>query len=395
LASPIFYEIDIFDLRQNSITNRIITNKYIYLISSFTDKNTIDKSILRYARHDGILCIFPHLKQPVGVIPGEYYIFVSDSQLENYKDTIIKHICNGPITIKIDNSSILIPGATPIISPSTYVYTNRLYYGKYSIGQFTDTEKEMIVRRYGHGKKNNKAIFLIGRIHGNEHGAQDSIEIMENYIKGNPSAVPEDTSVYILNPANNSDIREIRGKDPNRNFLDKDLKSLNETEAIALFTETIALQWKVFTIISAHQYDDNDNAKKRIHGKGYVFPLYNLTDEGLKNIKDKPGNSTEYLKIGVHYRNDNISDVLAINFKNKVKFIYEPMWKYKIETNIAEMYPGEYIYFVSRLNLKLKKSIRMIEYEIPQSSVDDDKITDNDTINGLVDIIKFFLEGKI
>jgi hypothetical protein len=384
LASPLFYERDYFDFRNNTLSQRLIANKFVYLISHFGPNGRISMGgYSGYTGYDGIL-YNAIIKQKMMILPGDYYIFVADKPLDNYLNKINKDICSGPIKIVPDTKEVFSPGRGVGLF-SREIYVERLFYCNHIIGNYYEGTA-MLVRRYGLGKNNTKAIFIIGRLHGNEEGAENSIKIMEDYIKENPHVVPANTSVFILSPASKTSDRNISGIDPNRNFLDKDIDRLNETKAIAYFTKKIAQEWKSLTIISAHQYNNVTGQRKK-NGTGFVFPLYDLTPEGLKDIEGKPGDYKEKMTKGKHYNNSKTSEILAKKFSEIVKFQYEPMWLYNQESNKAEMYPGEYIYFVSRLN---KPSVNMIEYEIPLS---DSVIDNNNTRNGLISYLLFLLGG--
>ena len=243
-----------------------------------------------------------------------------------------------------------------------------VFYSSYKIGNFSNGE-EMIVRRYGEGHNFFHAVFLIGALHGNEEGAKKSINVMEDHIKNNPSVVPDSTSVFVLNPANNTNIRTILGIDPNRDFLDT---KLNETRAISAFTQTLNDEWEHVTIISAHQYNDEARGTK---GIGWVLPLYKLLPEGEKLLDAKI-----LIQRDIHYTNPQASQFLALEFAKILNFSYEPMWKG------GEMYPGEYIHFISNL----KKSINMIEYEIPESK----KNLTDEIKKGLIKFIQGVLNGR-
>jgi len=265
------------------------------------------------------------------------------------------------------------------------------FFGNQIIGRFTNGT-DMYIRRYGYGKDNKNAIFFIARIHGNEDGAERSVRIIENFLIENPSLVLENTSVFFLNPASVEKSRHIynekhpNGEDPNRNFLDLDL---NETKAIASFIEKLALNWENVTVISSHHYNDTEG-ERRSNGIGWVFPLYNLTQAGLRIIEGRSGSAIIILKRGdgFHYTNSRASDDLARIFSQLVNYQYEPMWQYNHNTNEAQMYPGELLYFISRLNQRLSKSVRVIEFEVPLS---DRFIESINTRNGLISFIKYLL----
>jgi hypothetical protein len=387
LASPIFYEIDIFDFRDNTLSQRSIDNKFVYLISYFDSNGKIGGRVyFGFTGNDGIL--YDETKRHrIMILPGDYYIFVAENPLDDFLNKITKDICNGPFKIDSDTKEVLFPGKGVKLC-SEEVYVERLFYSTHVIGNFSN-ETKILVRRYGFGKGNDKAIFLIGRIHGNESGAENSIRVMEDYLIENPSIVLANTSVFILTPASKTSDRLIRNIDPNRNFMDNDINRLNETQAIAHFTRTIAQQWKNFTIISAHQYNDIDGLRPT-RGVGYVFPLYDLTEKGLRAISGKRGGDIVYMEKGSNpdYTNPKSSEILAKKFAELVQFTYEPMWYYAKNPDKAEMYPGEYIYFISRINIQLHKSVRIIEYEIPRS---DEEIETENTKNGLIGFIVVLL----
>ena len=410
LASPIFYEIDLFDFRNDESSPRLIANKFVYLISQFSSNGKINGRVyLGFTRNDGIL--YDETKgHRIMILPGDYYIFVAENPLDNFLDKIIQDICCGPIGILPGTKEVLFPGEGVKLC-SKEIYVKRLFYSSFKIGDFSNRTqsirpgvgREMIVRRYGFGRGNNRAIFLIGRMHGNEDGAEESIKIMENYIIENPSIVPVGTSVYILNPASNTNYRRIHRKDtdysknpdndlsisidPNRNFLDKDIERLEETKAIAMFTRKIAGQkWANFTIVSSHQYN-NETGQRQTEGKGFVFPLYELKPSGKSAIARKSGDAKVIMKENEHYAATKDSFDLAKIFEGLVKYEYEPLWLHNLQRNDGgEMYPGEYMYFVSRLNA----SIRMIEYEVPQR---DKEIKIDATRTGLIAFIQSLLEG--
>lgn len=408
LASPIFYEVDIFDLRENKLNMRLISNKFVYLISYFNPSGRIAGRVyFGYTNNYGILYDETR-RHRMMILPGKYFIFVTEKPIDNYHYKIARHNCNEPINIVPDTKEIIIPGKGVILCTET-IYAEKLFHSSFKIGNFSNRTQrirsgmrnEMIVRRYGIGMVNGRAIFLIGRLHGTEGGAENSIKIMEDYIKENPCIVPVDTSVFILNPASNTIYRNIHrinsnyninpdnnlsiSIDPNRNFLDRDIERLNETEAIAFFTrKLIEQQWRDITIISAHQYNDEDGQRPTT-GKGWVFPLYELMQDGIKEVTGKNGNTKIEMKENIHYTVHRNSSIYARVFENFVKFEYEPMWLNNSNDDKGEMYPGEYIYYISRLN----SSISMIEYEIPQSDKD---IEINDTRNGLIAYIRFLLE---
>jgi hypothetical protein len=207
---------------------------------------------------------------------------------------------------------------------------------------------EMLVRQYGEVNGAESVLFFIGQIHGDESGAGDAIQLMETSLQG--LSLPGNTLVYLLNPASRSVQRLINGIDPNRDFLDW---RLSETRAIARFCETLAARYQKVLIVSAHQYNDRNRGTLR---QGFVFPLYELTSVGQQKIAGKAGNAIISMNARLDYTTPAESDAVARQFAELTGFTYEAMWK-------NEMYPGELMYFVSRLGAH----VSMIEFEIPES----------------------------
>jgi hypothetical protein len=207
---------------------------------------------------------------------------------------------------------------------------------------------DMLVRQYGEVSGAERALFFIGQIHGDESGAGDAIRLMEASIEGR--GLPGNTLVYLLNPANRSGRRLIDGIDPNRDFLDR---RLSETRAIASFCERLAARYRSVLIVSAHQYNDRNRGTLR---QGFVFPLYELTGVGRQKIAGKAGGAIISMSALLDYTTPAESEAVARQFADLTGFTYEAMWK-------NEMYPGELMYFVSRLGAH----VSMIEFEIPES----------------------------
>jgi len=317
-----------------------------------------------------------------------FLIFISCAAVNNVSKVIYDDFLNEIADNEIINKE------TAVLEPeNAFLPSAGNFFENIKIGYFTNGS-QMYARKYGYGAGSFKAVIFIARIHGGEDGAENSVRIMENYLTRNPQIIPKNMSVFFINPASAVRSRLIyssrhpAGADPNRNFLDTDL-TLNETAAIALFIENIAAHWKNVTVISAHQYD-NLAGSRRTNGTGWVFPLYELTQKGLEAIEGKSGSTPVIMRKGIdnHYTNPPASDNLARMFSQLVNFQYEPMWFYNHSTNQAEMYPGEFIYFISRLNKKLNASIDIIEFEIPKS---DRHITNSNTRIGLIRFLLFLL----
>ncbi|MDR2941069.1 MAG: hypothetical protein LBV17_00560, partial [Treponema sp.] len=115
----------------------------------------------------------------------------------------------------------------------------------------------MRVRVYGNGTQKRewpiagikKALFLIGGIHRVEEAGITMIRLMEEHIKRNPFIIPDDTTVFVLNPVHETNNREINGIDPNRDF---ELRRLPETKAIVALTDFLVQQYGEIRIISGH-----------------------------------------------------------------------------------------------------------------------------------------------
>ncbi|MDR2941608.1 MAG: hypothetical protein LBV17_03350 [Treponema sp.] len=232
----------------------------------------------------------------------------------------------------------------------------------YELGSYYNGIK-MIVRAYGEGS--NKAIFLIGGIHSDELGGRRAIKIMKNCIKENPSYVPSDTTVFVLNPASISNDRNINGIDPNRAFFlpDTAIDKPKEVKAISTFLLTIAQQFSHITIISGHT--GNDLEEGRFPGEGVVFPLYKLTASGEIKVKNELKGRTYYVQ-GIklinndnikYYNNPQTSVELMDLFWNCTKFRRKGLWD-------DSVYYGELIYFIAD---KINKPVTMIEFETPLS----------------------------
>jgi hypothetical protein len=204
----------------------------------------------------------------------------------------------------------------------------------------------MTLTEYGNGTE--YAVFFIARIHSDESGAGTAVRLIESYIQ--TLTLPAATHIYVLNPASASGTRLVNGIDPNRDFIDK---KLPETRAIAAFSETLARQYKRVLIISAHQYNDKNRGTA---GQGFVFPMYQLTQTGVRKIAGKAGNAIISMKGQSDYTTHVGSEAAARRFVSATGFTYESLWK-------NEMYPGEYMYFLS----KLGTHVSMIEFEVPES----------------------------
>jgi hypothetical protein len=207
----------------------------------------------------------------------------------------------------------------------------------------------MTLTEYGTGTE--YAVFFIARIHGDESGAGAVVRLIESYLQS--LSLPAGTHVYVLNPASMSNTRLVNGIDPNRDFIDK---KLPETKAIASFSETLARQYHRVLIVSAHQYNDKNRGTP---GRGFVFPMYQLTQTGVRKIAGKAGNAIISMKAQSDYTTPSGSEAAARRFVNATGFTYEALWK-------NEMYPGEYMYFLS----KLGQHVSMIEFEVPESERD-------------------------
>jgi hypothetical protein len=208
----------------------------------------------------------------------------------------------------------------------------------------------MTLTEYGTGANSGAeyAVFFIARIHSDESGAGVAVRLIESYIQ--TLTLPAGTRVYVLNPASVSGTRLVNGIDPNRDFLDK---KLPETRAIAAFSETLAQQYKRVLIVSAHQYNDKNRGTI---GQGFVFPMYRLTPTGERKIAGKAGSAIISMKEQSDYLTPSGSEAAAQRFVSATGFTYESLWK-------NEMYPGEYMYFLS----KLGAHVSMIEFEVPES----------------------------
>jgi predicted deacylase len=219
-----------------------------------------------------------------------------------------------------------------------------------SIGTYSDGAA-MTVTAYGSGTE--RALFLLGGLHGNEAGGKYAVTVMETAVRRQQGGqVFFETTVFVLNPASRSVARDIAGIDPNRDFISQ---ALPETRAIAAFTQTLAADYPQVLIISAHQYND---ARRGAPGAGFVFPLYLLTGPGKRKIAGLPGTATVSMTPQADYVTPAASAAAALAFAEATGFVLEPLWQ-------NEMYPGEYMHFVSALG-----RVSMIEFEVPQSDAD-------------------------
>ena len=213
---------------------------------------------------------------------------------------------------------------------------------------------KMFLRVFGEGSQ--KAVFLIGGLHGDELGGKRAIRIMKDNIKNNPNIVPASTTVYVLNPASNSGVREINGLDPNRYFTTPLV--LRELVAIIRFICDLLAKYPWLTIISAHSYNDPDHDDPetgRVSRNGIVFPLYNLTDAGRararQNLKFPVGDRTLY---SIPEESRELREL----FNRHTGFKEMDMFDYKAIV-------GELIYFIDQ-NYS-GRNISMIEFETPKS----------------------------
>jgi len=232
-----------------------------------------------------------------------------------------------------------------------------------SIGDYTD-KAQMVVRVFGHITSATRAIFLIGGLHGDEYGGKRAIKIMKNHIKKNPGRVFSGTVVFVLNPANNTNDRNINGIDPNRAFFlqDTDIRKPNEVKAISTFLLKLARKFKYITIISGH----TGREKKEREKMGTVFPLYKLTNEGRKLVKqevEKEGKNGYYengIKTGgdkKYFDLDHDSIILRRQFHSIIGFFEDNIWR-------DEIYNGELINFTDMYI----PNATMIEFETPKST---------------------------
>jgi len=234
--------------------------------------------------------------------------------------------------------------------------------GRNIIGSFTNGTK-MIVRYFGTGKE--RAIFLIGGLHSDELGGRRAIKIMKEHIKKKikekPDFIPENTTVFVLNPASVIGDRLIGTIDPNRAFSlpDNDNRKPKEVITISKFLTDITDQFNSIIVISGHSGWE----EKGREGNGTVFPLYKLTNEGKKYLDAfvKKNGKNNYYITGIniekkYFTLDQASVNIRRDFSFITKFIEVDIWR-------NEVYNGELISFLDK---NIPDAI-MIEFETPKS----------------------------
>ena len=239
-----------------------------------------------------------------------------------------------------------------------------LYTGNYKIGKYFNGS-DMVVSIIGNGAQKGvfpirgvslKAMFFIGGLHGGETGGINAINVMKDYMQKQPYDILSETNIFILNPASN-EIRDINGKDPNRNFRQL---SLPEIQAITQFLEFLKRQYLIeIVIISGHQWNDSPgrNLNGRIRGEGYVLPLYLLTSVGEAKVGEpKDDNHAEISVTRGDYTIPEISGGLAWTLHGMTGFIYADLW-------LNTVYPGELMNYVNKMGAR----VHMVEFEIPFS----------------------------
>jgi hypothetical protein len=359
-----------------SKTDYPLQNKYIYILG--LDYNN-DMNIVHEIKTDNEGKISSKTHLPVR---KDYYFYVSDKQIENYRN-IKRDYCSNNISTNdnIEQEIILYPGICVIGADTKDVAMNVRIYGKGA------QKGAWPIRNI------QKAIFFIGRLHGDELAAEYAIQIMETYLQQYHYDIPPNTTIFILNPVHSTLTRNIpndNGINPNRDFLSLKLR---ETQAINNFVRSIESAYDDIIIISAHSYNINNPQNRWRREAGCVFPLYKIIPEGKfelspvsKSIKigesvfsvfvgiEQPNimiqNNTIIIP-GANYISPSFSQKIAHEFSKCTGFGYESMWRVMYDETgkpIHEMYEGELMYYLNKtFPDKIGNKINMIEFELPSS----------------------------
>jgi hypothetical protein len=361
-----------------------LIDKYIYLVR----RGSQDYQDMGKTNKEGKL--IKGAEQIPLYVGAEYYFYVSDTEIAKFHyNKLASGFYSDPVIIEDDREL-------------------NLWHGKYFMGNDTRGQP-MLVRVYGQGAQKSdwpicsvqKAIFFIGRLHGNEEGAKNAIDVMEKYIQQGPTTtenytnVSDNTNVFFLCPVHSTTDRNIQfnGKEvnPNRDFhdLDKPNDRLNETKALVSLINTFVNNYSEIIIISAHQYnskyDRNLWREKQEHDqqgvrlketlpRGCVMPLYNLkVQSGDMAWEINANDQREKL---IPYNLFSTSEAYAKKFSEIIKFQYEQVYrvdrthestgKNNLSETWTEIYMHEFMYFISNEFAHIQnKKVNMIEFEIP------------------------------